>query len=178
MFASRKAQFSFPLVIPTLIIVGIIFFGLIILYLGNILGATIRLEDNGVKANTALYTMLGSNDCTPKTKLAFKDLLAIGIAEGKMAITDKINLNYSGAEETVTFPNGQVVPYVYTDYCMKIFRDASVLPQSYLFYIEYAGKRYFEEQGVPNMAESVFKILSEEYVALPNGDVAKVVLKT
>lgn len=160
------------------IIVLMVLFIVVIAILAYLKAASLIYSDTSKASSYSLHAMLGSNECAPKTKLPFKDVLALGIAQGKSTITDRIILSYAGTEETVTFPKGNVGKYLYTDYCMKIFREKNILPQSYLFYVDYANKRYFEEQGVPTMAESVFNVVSKEYIALPNGGVAEAVLKT
>lgn len=173
----RKKALLEVYTIPASIIL-IVVLALVLLLIAKLLSATITVNERGGMADTALYAMLNSNDCTPNTKLAFKDVLGIGIAEGKKMREDTITLNYGGASDSITVGP----PYTGSDPgCLAILRGRVIPAIPNLFYVEYSTcpgiyRRCFADATgtgtVPLNVESV------EYIALPNGDVAKVVLKT
>lgn len=173
----KKAMLLLTVSIPTIIILAVVL-AIALLLISKVLSTTISVNDNGFKADTALYAMLNSNDCTPNTKLAFKDVLGIGIAEGKKfsirgTVTDTINIDYNGIHEEIIVPR-----------CLDTLRGRVIPAIPSLFYVEYftcpgTYRRCFADEfrpagfgNVPLNAESV------EYITLPNGDIAKAVLKT
>ncbi len=179
---------------------------LVLLLVAKLLSATITVSERGGKADTALYAMLNSNDCTPNTKLAFKDVLGIGIAEGKTKRTDKIDLDYSGAVEGVYIIDPSLPPVTLPltiQFCISTFVDSRTLPSFFYFYVDMGAsstttcpnKKCFEtailcpsnyktsatcqvRDKPTDLSDTPLNIESIIYIALPNGEVAKVVLKT
>ncbi len=180
-----KKKKGFMLTLPALPWLIIIVFAIILVValLAIVKTASLISSDANRVSSNALQTLLNSNDCTPNTKLPFKDVLGIGLgAEVYDEVCPDEAICISDA--TVAINYGNKVDVVVLGDCFT--KSDFVMPPNYVFYVEYAGcplvnnmflstnACYFHRNSIHS---SIFaKTVSVEYIALPNGDVARVVL--
>jgi|GEM_PF-1904937 len=172
-----KKKKGFMVTLPALPWLIIIVFAIIVVVALLAIIKTVALissDTNRVSSN-ALRTMLDSNECTPVTKLPLKDVLAIGIGEGKTSGFlggDTVQIDYGGKNESVK-------PVICIE---KLLTQLNI--EDHDFYVEYPAlcPPSFASPGCygssPITAGGTFTVESSEYIALPNGDTARVVLKT
>lgn len=171
---------------------------LVVALLAIVKTASVVSSDSNRVSSNALQSMLDSNDCTPKTKIPLSDVLAAAIAEGKTDWEDTVELNYSGTQEGEDIVAGPVtltIPVIIAD-CILRFQDLGFFgtPESFFyFYVGYSGcpggkcfehTRWCSDYSRPAtcrvgpFSTAPAGAESSEYIALLNGDVARVVLKT
>lgn len=173
MFDAKKKGQTEPLA-PWLLLVMLIF--IVILAIVAYLKVTALIyADKSKTTDYALHSMLESTDCTPNTKRPLRDVLAIGIGEGKTSVSfggDTIQIDYGGKSDGV-----QVA------ICLNTLKNKVIVGDS-AFYVEHpilCPPSYFGGPGCYGETAVVatdFNVISSEYIALPNGDVGKAVLMT
>ena len=157
---------------PWLILIMVLFIAIIIVVVW-FKTYSLVYSDKTTTSSYSLYAMLNSNDCTPKTKIPFKDVLAIAIAEGNV---DEVQLNYSGIVEKISIQT-----------CLNIYKTKMGLPSTYYFYVEsyacpagnsYRCLQYSRISGIlPTPLTSSYNIEISEPIALSDGKVGRVVFK-
>ncbi len=196
MDVSKKIGMAEPLA-PWLLLIMLIFIVVIAIVSYLKVMSVIYVDESKVSHYT-LHTMLESTDCTPVTKLPLRDVLVLGIAEGKTKWTDTVDINYRGVQEgqvMVVGPLTLTIPVIIGD-CVLQFQDQGFFgtPESFFhFYVEYSacpGGKCFEywltctdRLSSTGCRANLYPLpapltTSSEYIALPNGDVARVVLET
>ncbi|MFH1472518.1 MAG: hypothetical protein ABIF85_06480 [Nanoarchaeota archaeon] len=156
---------------PWLLVIMLIFI-VIIAIVAYLKVTSLLYDDKSKTTQYALHSILESTDCAPNTKLPLRDVLAIGIGEGKTNsfLGDVVQIEYGGKTDSVKPVD-----------CFGWLMELSIT--TYDFYVEHSvlcppllgvSGCY----GMPSIGPTGFNVLSFEYIALPNGDVAKVVLKT
>ena len=161
---------------PYLLLIMLIIM-VIIAILAYLQAMSAAYEDKSKTTTYALHAMLESTECTPVTKLPFRDVLAIGLGEGKTGyvLNDEVQINYGGKTESV-YPAD-----CFGKLSKNIFGNTGAQ-----FYVEYpalctpsaVSKGCFQGYSGDSKDANLFNIEASEYIAVPNGDVARVVLKT
>lgn len=178
-----KKKKGFMLTLPALPWLIIIVFAIIVVValLAIVKTASLISADSNRVSSNVLQVMLDSNDCTPFTKLPLKDVLAIGIAEGKTGAYDTLKIEYGGKTDDVK-PKKCV-----TDALSQLFIKYYATDKhsiEYNFYVEHptlcppsllSGLGCYGETSIGG---TDFNVESSEYIALPNGDIARVVLQS
>lgn len=185
---------------PWLLLIMLVFI-VIIAIMVYLKAMSMAYSDTSKATDYALHAMLESTNCTPVTKLPFRNVLAIGISEGKTSRDDKINIVYGNKIEGDVLDILPGLPPTITEIsvksCMDNFLKSGALPTSFYFYVDQApgaslcpDKICFRSavqcptRANCNMWDSPSRLGQNlnveyfEYIALPSGDVAKVVLKT
>jgi len=213
MIMRKKAMimpWTFTITVP-LIIVSIVVFALAIMFLSKMMSTTINVSSKGVNSDATLYAVLNTNDCAPGTKIPFKDILAVGIAQGKINSGDRIVLDYGGKQDgaglgdpLAIFDPSNPPPLpeellLNVQLCLSKLVKAKVLPTFFYFYVDQSAsatslcpdKKCFraallcgadlrcQVRTTPGqLLDTPLNTESVSYIALPNGDVSKVVLMT
>jgi len=167
----RKGQTE-PLA-PWLLLVMLIF--IVLVAIVAYMKATSLLYTDKSKTTTyALHALLESTECAPNTKMPLRNILAIGIAESKTnsLLGDMVQIDYANKTDSVK-----------PDECIrKLMEESSI--STFDFYVAHSVlcpplPGVSGCYGMPGFDVPVFlNVLSFEYIALPDGEVAKAVLKT
>lgn len=166
----RKKSQTQIITVP-LIMFLVIFFIFVVGLLGVIMSKSWAVNDRAVRTDTMLYAILSNNDCDPNAKLPLRDILGLGIAQGKSNAGDTIALDYGG----LSAPEQMKVSECFSN----VLNRQLNLPPAYIFYVEYSvdsGNKYFEQTN--SLLPGDLNVISSEYIALPDGNIARVVFKT
>ncbi len=89
-------------------------------------------NDNALEQATTLSSMMESTECTPKTGLTFKDVIAAGIAQEKTGTYDRIPILFGSVEEKT--PENEDVT---VGYCIDRIIKPDDTKTQFSFYVKY-----------------------------------------
>lgn len=161
---------------PWLLVIILVFI-VIIAIIAYLKATSLIYSEQSRNTNYALHAMLESTDCAPITKQPFRNVLAIGIGEGK---TGDI-----GNDEVLITYGGKTEPPIKPAECFDKLSAKILGPTGGQFYVDYpAFCKSWARKGCFGSYTGYLKDINKlnvesfEYIALPNGDVARAVLKT
>lgn len=176
MVVKKKKGFMVTMPVLPWLIVIVFAIILVVAILAILKTAALVSSDSNRVSSNALHAMLNSNECAPNTKLPFKDVLGAGMGEGIVSLRDPIKLEYGGITENVLLADcltkllGTVIPkdlkvfYVEYNACPQV-NEGSISAKACYYYVS------------TDVGGAQYNVISAQYIALPNGDVARVVLR-